>query len=44
MLKHKKRGRTIVIFYFGDYEPSGWKVQQKIEQNLQEQGLEEDLD
>jgi hypothetical protein len=44
LLKHKRRGRKIVIFYLGDYDPSGLKIQENVEKNMQELGLVKGVD
>ena len=37
--KHQLRGRKIVIFYLGDYDPSGLTIQKNIEKHFLEEGL-----
>lgn len=37
--KHEKLGRKIIIFYLGDYDPSGLSIQKNLEDMLEEEGL-----
>lgn len=37
--KYERLGRKIIIFYLGDYDPSGLSIQQSLEDMLAEEGL-----
>jgi hypothetical protein len=39
LLKHQKIGRRVLIFYLGDYDPSGLEIQKDLERRMKNWGL-----